>query len=207
MKGCYERAAVQAVLLAASLTLLPDVVLADTALGSVSGVVHQAGEAGQCAVLVTHDGSQFELQGFSTIADGALVRLQGKIMPIRQPACRTTFAFTAINHDLPSSRPAPRVVLDNPTGEAFKYSGRVRYAPVEGGCWRLDTDFGKSFELQGGGNSLYQDGLLVEVTGVPISQAVSICQVGSLLTVESYRISSKAVPTPYLRVLNPAKQQ
>jgi len=175
---------------------------------SISGVVHRVGTAGQCTLLVTPDGRQFELRGFSTISDGALVRLRGQITPIRQPACRTPFAITAADHDPSSFQPAQREFIDHPAGEgeAFKYSGRVRNVPGEGGCWRLDTDFGKSFELHGGGSSLYQDGLMVEVTGVPINETASTCQLGSLLDVKSYRLSSKTMPAPRLRVVNPVRQ-
>jgi hypothetical protein len=175
---------------------------------SISGVVHRVGTAGQCTLLVTPDGRRFELRGFSTISDGALVTLKGKITPIRQPACRTPFVITGADDEPSPSQPAQQMILDRSAGEgqAFKYSGRVRKATHEGGCWRLDTDIGKSFELHGGGSRLYQDGLMVEVTGVPVNETASTCQVGSLLDVKSYRLSSKTMPAPRLSVVNPVRQ-
>lgn len=69
---------------------------------------------------------------------------------------------------------------------SFKVVGILRYLPVEGGCYQIETDSGQTFEPLG--NFPKQDGVRVEVHGQLVKDVATICQVGQPLQVKSIKI-------------------
>jgi len=64
--------------------------------------------------------------------------------------------------------------------------GTIQFVNVEGGCYRLETANGRSFELVG--KFPKKDGLQVKVRGKLLQDAATICQVGQPLRVESVQV-------------------
>ena len=64
-------------------------------------------------------------------------------------------------------------------------AGVIRFLNVEGGCYSLKAQDGRSYELLG--EFPRQDGLQVQVRGKLLSDTATICQVGQPLQVESVR--------------------
>jgi hypothetical protein len=65
-------------------------------------------------------------------------------------------------------------------------TGTIRKLAVEGTCYQLAADNGKKYELMGKFPKI--DGTRVQVTGVPKTDMVTICQVGQPLQVKTVRI-------------------
>ncbi len=70
------------------------------------------------------------------------------------------------------------------TGE-LRISGTVHFLEVEGGCWQLETDSGRRYELQPeqAPASLLRDGARVSVVAQPAEGSATGCQVGMPLDV------------------------
>lgn len=66
---------------------------------------------------------------------------------------------------------------------SINVTGVVRFVNVEGGCYRLETSDGRSFELLG--QFPKKDGLRVQVRGRLLRDTATVCQVGQPLQVES----------------------
>ncbi len=73
--------------------------------------------------------------------------------------------------------------------------GTVHYrGGLEGGCWVFVVERGprrardKVYELRGGGDDLYEDGVRARVYGFVREDVESVCQVGPVLVVTYYRI-------------------
>ncbi len=67
-----------------------------------------------------------------------------------------------------------------------KLVGTIRKLEIEGTCYQLATDSGKTYELMG--KFPKQDGVKVQVQGIVATDMATICQVGQLFNVKSYRI-------------------
>ncbi len=75
-------------------------------------------------------------------------------------------------------------------------SGTMHRTTLEGGCWYLKSDGGKSFELTGDTGILRQirvDGQHVMVRGIPAKRSASICMIGEIIRVTA-RIDSIRAP-------------
>jgi hypothetical protein len=68
------------------------------------------------------------------------------------------------------------------TGE-LRISGTVHFLEVEGGCWQLETDSGRRYELQPEQAPLLRDGARVSVVAQPAGGSATGCQVGMPLDV------------------------
>jgi hypothetical protein len=70
------------------------------------------------------------------------------------------------------------------TGE-FRIFGTIRFVSSEGGCWVLDGNDGRRYELRTDQlpEQLRRDGTRVTVLGVQRDDWHSVCQVGSMLDV------------------------
>ena len=73
---------------------------------------------------------------------------------------------------------------DSGTGE-LHISGTVHFLRVENGCWQLETESGRHYELQPGRvpSSLLRDRARVRVVGQPVEKSDTGCQVGMPLEV------------------------
>jgi hypothetical protein len=65
-------------------------------------------------------------------------------------------------------------------------TGTIKKLAVEGTCYQLAADNGKKYELMGKFPKI--DGTRVQVSGVPKSDMVTICQVGQPLQVKTVRV-------------------
>jgi len=63
-------------------------------------------------------------------------------------------------------------------------NGTIRFVPVEGGCWALETDQG-FYEPVGLPQSLRHDGQRVQAWISQPGNLASICQIGTLVRVDS----------------------
>ncbi len=70
--------------------------------------------------------------------------------------------------------------------EIVNLTGTIRKLAVEGTCYQLAANDGKNYEPIG--KFPKRDGVKVQVSGVVVTDAVSICQVGQIFKVKSYRI-------------------
>jgi len=62
--------------------------------------------------------------------------------------------------------------------------GTMRFIEVVGGCWQLETSDNRHYELMGQDlESIYVDGLKVELEVKPVKGVNSICQVGDMVQV------------------------
>lgn len=64
--------------------------------------------------------------------------------------------------------------------------GVLRYLPIEGGCYQIETAAGQKFEPLG--DFPKQDGATLRVRGQLLTDVVTICQVGQPLQVESVQV-------------------
>ena len=73
---------------------------------------------------------------------------------------------------------------DSGTGE-LHISGTVHFLQIENGCWQLEAENGRRYELQPeqASASLLRDGAKVSVVGQPAEGSDSGCQVGMPLDV------------------------
>src|SRR5271169_539367 len=65
-------------------------------------------------------------------------------------------------------------------------SGMMHHSTLEGGCWYLQADGGKRYELIGDAgvlNALHTDGEHVSVLATPAKGAASICMMGEIVRV------------------------
>jgi hypothetical protein len=78
---------------------------------------------------------------------------------------------------------------DAGTGE-FHLSGTVHFLESEGGCWRLDTDQGRRYELHAGQapDAVLQDGARVRVVVEPSREEGGVCR--SAVPVDVRRVLS-----------------
>jgi hypothetical protein len=76
------------------------------------------------------------------------------------------------------------VSTESGTGE-LRISGTVSFVESSGGCWRLDADGGRSYELvpDQAPSRLLRDGARVTVTGELAESSETGCDVGRPLTV------------------------
>ena len=73
-------------------------------------------------------------------------------------------------------------------------SGTVVYVEKGGGCWRLDDDQGRSYELSHQAlPALLHDGLRATVSGQPADESDTGCQVGLPLAVRRI-VSTETAP-------------
>ena len=80
-------------------------------------------------------------------------------------------------------------------------SGTMHRTTLEGGCWYLKSDGGKSFELVGDTEILRQirvDGQHVMVRGVPAKRSASICMIGEIVRVTARLDSVRAPVDPVI---------
>ncbi len=72
------------------------------------------------------------------------------------------------------------------SAQQMTISGMMHHSTLEGGCWYLQADGGKRYELTGDAgvlNSLYEDGEHVSVLATPAKGAASICMMGDIVRV------------------------
>ncbi len=81
-----------------------------------------------------------------------------------------------------------RIAQSSPSRSSSSISvvGTIQFVNVEGGCYRLETPNGRSFELLG--KFPKQNGLQVKVRGKLLQDVATICQVGQPLQVESVQV-------------------
>ena len=81
---------------------------------------------------------------------------------------------------------------DSGTGE-LHISGTVHFLRVENGCWQLETESGRHYELQPeqAPASLLRDGARVSVVGQPAEGSETGCQVG--MPIDVRRVVSVSV--------------
>jgi hypothetical protein len=89
----------------------------------------------------------------------------------------------AIGLFLPTSSTLANTTQIKP--EIVSLTGTIHKLAIEGTCYQLDTVSGKKYELMG--KFPKQDGLKIKVKGIVATDAVSICQVGQIFKVKSYR--------------------
>ena len=67
----------------------------------------------------------------------------------------------------------------------LRISGTIHFLQIEGGCWQLEGDNGRRYELQPGQapSSVFRDGARVSLVGQPDAKWTSVCQVGMPLDV------------------------
>jgi len=84
---------------------------------------------------------------------------------------------------------APKTFAQFPTSpsqsSSIDVTGVIRLVKVEGGCYSLETQDGRSYELLG--QFPRQDGLQVQVRGKLLQDTATICQIGQPLQVESVK--------------------
>jgi hypothetical protein len=85
-----------------------------------------------------------------------------------------------------------RLSTDSGTGE-LHISGTVHFLRVEHGCWQLETESGRHYELQPeqAPASLLRDGARVSVVGQPAEGSETGCQVG--MPIDVRRVVSVSV--------------
>ncbi|HXE56711.1 MAG TPA: hypothetical protein VNK43_01810 [Gemmatimonadales bacterium] len=104
-------------------------------------------------------------------------------------ACALAICALAIACGSPPARspdPDPASKLEPPTpGGELRLRGTVRHVGVEGGCWRLETDDGRGFELHRGQAppEVLVDGAVVRLVARRRDDLMSLCQVGPILEV------------------------
>lgn len=85
---------------------------------------------------------------------------------------------------------APQTLSQSPTSPSkspiINVTGVIEFVDVEGGCYRMKTQDGRSFELLG--NFPRKAGLRVQVRGKLVQDMATFCQVGQLLQVESGKV-------------------
>ncbi len=80
-----------------------------------------------------------------------------------------------------------RIAQSSPSrSSSISIVGTIQFVNVEGGCYRLETPNGRSFELLG--KFPKQNGLQVKVRGKLLQDVATICQVGQPLQVESVQV-------------------
>ena len=86
------------------------------------------------------------------------------------------------------------IVTDSSSGMVF-ISGTVVYVEKGDGCWRLDDDQGRSYELlpDQAPAALLHDGLRATVSGQPADASDTGCQVGLPLAVRRI-VSTESAP-------------
>ena len=70
--------------------------------------------------------------------------------------------------------------------QTVSLTGTIRKLAVEGTCYQLAADNGKKYELMGKFPKI--DGTRVQVSGIPKSDLVTICQVGQPLQVKTVKV-------------------
>jgi len=89
----------------------------------------------------------------------------------------------------PAEVSSAKILAQNPSSpsqsSSINVAGVIRFVNVEGGCYSLKTQDGRSYELLG--EFPKQDGLAVQVRGKLLPDTATICQVGQLLQVESVK--------------------
>jgi hypothetical protein len=77
-----------------------------------------------------------------------------------------------------------RFSTDSGTGE-LRISGTVHFLRVQNGCWQLETETGRHYELQPdqAPASLLRDGARISVIGQPAEGSETGCRVGMPLDV------------------------
>lgn len=77
-----------------------------------------------------------------------------------------------------------RLSTESGTGE-LQISGTVHFLEVDGGCWQLETEAGRRYELVPGQvpDSMLRDGARVSVVGQLVEGSETGCQVGIALHV------------------------
>jgi hypothetical protein len=78
---------------------------------------------------------------------------------------------------------------DAGTGE-LHISGRIRFLESEGGCWRLEGEDGRRYELHPdqAPAAILQDGARVRVVALPSEDSAGVCQ--SAMPVDVRRVES-----------------
>jgi hypothetical protein len=67
---------------------------------------------------------------------------------------------------------------------SFVVAGTMRYVDVSGGCWQLEADDGRRYEVIGQNiGEIKRDGAKVELEVIPGGNLASICQVGEIIEV------------------------
>ena len=89
------------------------------------------------------------------------------------------------------------IATDSSTGMVF-ISGTVVYVEKGGGCWRLDDDQGRSYELlpDQAPPALLHDGLRATVSGQPADESDTGCQVGLPFAVRRI-VSTETAPVSH----------
>ena len=73
------------------------------------------------------------------------------------------------------------------SNQVLASNATVRFVDLEGGCWALETSTGR-YEPIGLPQEFRKDGLAVYVVVHGAPQAVSICQMAPLVTLDSIRV-------------------
>lgn len=88
--------------------------------------------------------------------------------------------------------PLVPVLADTATGstkiksQTVNLTGTIKKLAVEGTCYQLTADNGQKYELMGKFPKI--DGTRVQISGIPKSDMVTICQVGQPLQVKTVRV-------------------
>ncbi len=73
-------------------------------------------------------------------------------------------------------------------GRAYSGSATVRYVPLEGGCWALDTDQYGRVQPMSLDTAYKHDGLRVNVVLTIRTDYASICMIGPMADVQQIRL-------------------
>jgi len=73
------------------------------------------------------------------------------------------------------------------SNQVLATNATIRFVNLEGGCWALETSTGR-YEAIGLPQEFRKDGLAVYVVVHGAPQAVSICQMAPLVTLDSIRV-------------------
>lgn len=110
-------------------------------------------------------------------------------IPFSATLLTTIFVFQVIK-EASAEMSTPQPLSQRPTSPSksstINVTGVIEFVDVEGGCYRMKTQDGRSFELLG--NFPRKAGLRVQVRGKLVQDMATFCQVGQLLEVESINV-------------------
>ncbi|CAA9402308.1 hypothetical protein AVDCRST_MAG94-5981 [uncultured Leptolyngbya sp.] len=107
------------------------------------------------------------------------------LVPLSTALLATALSLQGVQANL-AEVSSPKILAQNPSSpsqpSSINVTGVIRFLNVEGGCYSLKTQDGRSYQLLG--EFPRQDGLQVQVRGKLLPNTATICQVGQPLQVE-----------------------
>jgi hypothetical protein len=111
------------------------------------------------------------------VAIGCCLISIGYYLPLVAPALANTSP--------PNTRPSQPTIIT--------LVGTIQKVAVEGGCYQLVASDGKNYELTG--KFPKRNGIKVRVRGEVVRDTATICQVGQLIRVKSFKVIRKSPRT------------